>query len=496
VFYERFSCCRNNTSVAVEQIMETFASGANVNTTQFYEILGLQKGDANTPDDIKRAWKKTALRLHPDRNRDDPEAENKFKLAKDAYDVLSDPERKQVYDKYGEEGLKIKEAMDNMDPAMALYTLGSVSPAARGMLVLCISLFFGFFLLFPIFLIVRIDGSSNMKWAGVFSPLFVVAGLFVCCSLPAACSSEQQDSSPLGKTYARFAPLLYSICILIFLSLLASTLDGDHNTKIGVIFIPVFIMEAIEMISLSSRLTRSAYIKYEAAKKQGNPVLSYWEFVVDKSLFEILRTIQWILIVVKVSGSTISSWWVIFLPIWIWFAYYILFRLLLKSFRILSLEKNRNPDRPLSATDEDENNSGKENVSSRIFIFICFVLPLFIMFLLLASRLSGSNLAKHSFAEVLIPFFLQVGLVFCAISCTLMCLRKPEVDAAEEKQTDEENPETTSTNQQSAANEHESVGVDCEGGIQPVMSGGSHGDSSSGIPGQESEFVSVSIADK
>ncbi|EKX36940.1 hypothetical protein GUITHDRAFT_165629 [Guillardia theta CCMP2712] len=476
--------------------METLASGANVNTTQYYEILGLQKGDANTPDDIKRAWKKTALRLHPDRNRDDLEAENKFKLAKDAYDVLSDPERKQVYDKYGEEGLKIKEAMDNMDPAMALYALGSASSAARGMLVLCISFFCCFLLLFPIFLTVRIDGSSNMKWAGVFSPLFIVVGLSVCCSLPAALSSEQQDSSAIGRAYTRFTPLLYSICVLIFLSLLASALDGDLNTGIGQIFIPVFIMEAVEILALTFRVSRAAYGKYEAEKKSGSPVLSYWEFVVDKSLFKILRLIQWILIVAKVSGSTSSSWWAILLPIWLWFAYYISMRIVVKSFRILSLEKNRNPNRPLSATDEDEHDSGKENVSSRIFTFVCFILPILIMFILLASRLSGSTLANHSFAEVLIPFFLQAGLIFCAISCTLMCLRKPETDAGGGQENQEEDPESGQTRQEGESNDHYNLDAGRGEGIQPVSANQQDVHISSDTQREDSEFVSIGIEEK
>lgn len=69
----------------------------------FYDVLGVAR-DA-TPDDIKRAYRQAALRYHPDRNSDDPDAEEKFKEASAAYEVLSDPEKRQRYDRFGHEGL-------------------------------------------------------------------------------------------------------------------------------------------------------------------------------------------------------------------------------------------------------------------------------------------------------------------------------------------------------------------------------------------------------
>lgn len=68
-----------------------------------YEVLGVQR-DAS-PDDIKRAYRQAALKYHPDRNSDDPQAEDKFKEASAAYEVLSDPEKRNRYDRFGHEGL-------------------------------------------------------------------------------------------------------------------------------------------------------------------------------------------------------------------------------------------------------------------------------------------------------------------------------------------------------------------------------------------------------
>ncbi len=70
----------------------------------YYEILGCER-DADI-EVIKKAYRKLAFKYHPDRNPDDPEAEEKFKEAAEAYEVLSDPEKRRLYDAYGHEGLK------------------------------------------------------------------------------------------------------------------------------------------------------------------------------------------------------------------------------------------------------------------------------------------------------------------------------------------------------------------------------------------------------
>jgi molecular chaperone DnaJ len=66
----------------------------------FYEVLGLQKGASE--EEIKKAFRKLAIKYHPDKNQGDKEAEEKFKEINEAYQVLSDPEKKARYDQYGD----------------------------------------------------------------------------------------------------------------------------------------------------------------------------------------------------------------------------------------------------------------------------------------------------------------------------------------------------------------------------------------------------------
>lgn len=69
----------------------------------YYEILGVTK--SATADEIKKAYRKKAIQFHPDKNPDDKAAEEKFKEAAEAYEVLSNPEKKQRYDQFGHAGI-------------------------------------------------------------------------------------------------------------------------------------------------------------------------------------------------------------------------------------------------------------------------------------------------------------------------------------------------------------------------------------------------------
>lgn len=69
------------------------------NKRDYYEVLGVSK--TSTPEEIKKVYRKLAIKYHPDKNPGDKDAEEKFKEAAEAYDVLSNPEKRQKYDQFG-----------------------------------------------------------------------------------------------------------------------------------------------------------------------------------------------------------------------------------------------------------------------------------------------------------------------------------------------------------------------------------------------------------
>ncbi|MGK2952862.1 MAG: DnaJ domain-containing protein, partial [Thiobacillus sp.] len=69
----------------------------------YYEVLGVAKNASD--EDIKKAYRKMAMKHHPDRNPDDKGAEEKFKEAKQAYEILSDSDKRAAYDQFGHAGV-------------------------------------------------------------------------------------------------------------------------------------------------------------------------------------------------------------------------------------------------------------------------------------------------------------------------------------------------------------------------------------------------------
>ncbi len=75
-----------------------------MNKEDYYNVLGVERNASK--DDVKRAYRKLALKYHPDKNQGDKQAEEKFKIAAEAYEVISDPAKRKRYDQFGHEGLR------------------------------------------------------------------------------------------------------------------------------------------------------------------------------------------------------------------------------------------------------------------------------------------------------------------------------------------------------------------------------------------------------
>jgi len=77
--------------------------GGKVSKRDYYEVLGVDKNADEK--EIKKAYRKMAMKHHPDRNPDDKKSEEKFREASEAYEILSSPEKRQRYDQFGHAGV-------------------------------------------------------------------------------------------------------------------------------------------------------------------------------------------------------------------------------------------------------------------------------------------------------------------------------------------------------------------------------------------------------
>jgi len=93
-------------------------------TRCYYEVLSVERNASG--DEIKRAYRRLAMKYHPDRNPDNPEAEANFKEAAEAYEILGDAERRRMYDRYGHEGLRQRPGHDfrtmNPDDIFSMFS--------------------------------------------------------------------------------------------------------------------------------------------------------------------------------------------------------------------------------------------------------------------------------------------------------------------------------------------------------------------------------------
>uniref|UniRef100_A0A336LZL5 CSON005848 protein n=1 Tax=Culicoides sonorensis TaxID=179676 RepID=A0A336LZL5_CULSO len=97
-----------------------------------YETLGLPK--TATPDDVKKTYRKLALKYHPDKNPDNPEAAEKFKEVNRAHSILSDQTKRNIYDNYGSLGLYIAEQFGE-ENVNAYFVV--TSPACKAAFIVC-----------------------------------------------------------------------------------------------------------------------------------------------------------------------------------------------------------------------------------------------------------------------------------------------------------------------------------------------------------------------
>lgn len=141
--------------------------------TRLYEVLELTP--TATHVDIKRAYHRLAIIYHPDKA--GPAGAPKFREINAAYSTLSDPNRRAVYDAYGERGLQYASGTGPLGDAA--LSMGSSTKAIIAFLIFIAFIFASMMIIFLSFIAAKIDGVVHWSWPQVMSPLFVMNGILL-----------------------------------------------------------------------------------------------------------------------------------------------------------------------------------------------------------------------------------------------------------------------------------------------------------------------------
>ncbi|KAG7394041.1 hypothetical protein PHYBOEH_005899 [Phytophthora boehmeriae] len=453
-----------------------------VASTVYYDLMGIAT-DA-TPEQIKKAYRKKALQLHPDKRGNTPESQEEFTRMKQAYDVLSDPQKREIYDQVGEDGIKLMEDYGNMSPEemsiLLFRSMGAFGARGKCVLILLVSLLFGFFLLIPIFWCLRADTTITWNWAVVCIPLWILDGIYYCCLGCMYASSDPEvdpeDQSkkkpPVFKLYA----FLKALLLLLLQVFLALKLNGDVHWTLVEVLIPYFVYDGLNLLEslaggvlgyqMLTKNSEGAGVTQTEDIKQHRTLLVI--AVIRKVILTVARIAQAVLLALKVDGNLDgTSWWLVFIPVWLYVAFFVSFPIR-KYFRAKAKAKEPKTTTSRQQTHdaytresvtEDEEEAVSKYPALDALCTIIVIGALMSPFFILSARLQDGS---FSTIYVLLPWLIVVGLVFCFICCAISCVSFQDPMEGQPDQGDAEIPRNSQTADEGATVRADYVSVDMD----------------------------------
>jgi hypothetical protein len=399
-------------------------------TYGYYDLLGVQK-DA-TEQELKQAYRKQALLLHPDKHGGDGEP---FKQMKIAYDVLLDPKKRAAYDQYGEAGVKALEGELSPDVAMEIFM--NIGMRERLALVMLLALITGFLLLLPILLCIKWDHPHALSFAQVFTPIWItlsMACVGCCCCVRAPSINEAEDDEETRKSVeeiqARTQQLrltsyfVISVLMALF-AFLTLRLDSKVQWSFFAVLWPWMLLELTNMLV---NLYGSGELFVVMG---GNPDVlrteGFWQsrwfrlewisFLSGLVRSNIVHLGFAVLLVLKLDGLRIS-WWCVFIPFWVDCAALMVYHLTfqepikgLADMASLSEEQKKQQEAAIAFHKKRETTI---NCGFQAFRCGCAML--------LCNKLARPH--SYSAFIVFLPVFVLAGCLCCCLSC-VVCSVKP-----------------------------------------------------------------------
>jgi len=257
-------------------------SAGIVENVRLYQVLGLRRRDA-TPAEIKKAYRSKAVKCHPDRNQNDPDATAKFQAVQYAYSVLSNEQMKRVYDTYGEQGLKVYEGYRNFADGGGEGEGGPGGPLnlpdeplhLLSAACVCVAMLVGIVTALMVTLYMKLSGATDAPLSMLLIPLWMLD----CVALLALyilvyMTARKGAPGTLGSSSLQ---LLGLTLFIVWQILLVIRTDGASPTlPYSVVFAPLYVIQAIHT---AKAVGRCRWSSYESERATGGTSFGYKVYV-------------------------------------------------------------------------------------------------------------------------------------------------------------------------------------------------------------------------
>ena len=371
-----------------------------------YRVLGVPT--SASADEVKRAYRALALRYHPDKA--GPEGAEKFKQVQAAYSVLSDPGKRQLYDKYGEQGLS---QMDVPGMSEAALMVGMINVIVFGLILSLLTAIL--VIIFLSFLSVRVEEKVEWEWTSVWVPLYIIDAFAVIVTvlvfiIKVATFLSRASEDDIDRPRRTFVPeiaaagmFVASMGYIVFNILVSVGLQKTEDVDWMHYFIPLYISEIVGLILGVVGVA----VSRDTLRQQGIITVSTPMLIAINILTILLnfcRIAQAFLIPAKIEGHITVNWWAVFIPLYLW-----IFITYVRAL-VVSVVRNR-------AIRDQTEGSDSVGICSMIptgcLFLVMLGLPLATL-LMIASKLEGSGIPLD---HCLIPIFIEISVLTIAICC-------------------------------------------------------------------------------
>lgn len=437
---------------------------------EYYDLLGIENPSSANTDSIKRAYKIRSLQMHPDKLAQKgveitAEHSLQFQKMKEAYDVLSDPRKRRLYDELGASGLKLIESPSEVNPAELIRNFQK-NRADRVKIGLVIALVFCIILLEPVLFCLKCDGTINSPWLAIWAPIWGLDFIFLASAAlylldkqqrPTEEGEEPKEQVPLlTKLHFAFQTVLFVLAQIFILM----RLDVEIRWNMFAVFAPWFAWEFVSNLEiLPSAFTPVLRPDTDSLQPGNNGIdeeeavhvamleAEYFEKVLTQTMrrkqiaVSCIRCWQAVFLALKTGGSVDWSWGLTFLPVW-----FFLFMQVCASVLMHRWGSNIMEGIDVAAVSQAAQTGEADpmdlmklqhggELKAAAVAGIIFQFPVAFIAVLLVVRLEQA--AIFSTFIIILPVFVAIGCCICGVGCGLCCLSNmstEDKESVEQKQ--------------------------------------------------------------